>query len=364
MSCRHAEPCFALCAKRRARVLGFRAYLSRARHIGIFRWVAAAILAGCAKEQIELAPLNDTSLAERPASALAQGCGKIDFLFVVDNSMSMQEEQDNLARSFPGLLDVVDGTLRPRDYQLLITDTDASRGQSGLAGVIGQDYSCQPAPACCRAGCDSFVIPFINVPLVDTCNGLSCKDVTSASPEPECEGELGAGKRYAATGAACGIDGERRYMVTGQAGLAETFACAARVGTFGAGDEQPMAAMMRAVSPALNGAGGCNAGFVRPDAVLVVTFITDEDDDASPGDPELWRRALLDAKDQNEGAVVLLGLMGSAECGQPAPRLESMLQSLRFGFSGSVCAADYTPFFSAALEVIDAACADFVPVIR
>ncbi len=339
-------------------------------------------LAGCATESVELlppggapvvdgteepplgdpgAPAMDITLPEDPSSQA--GCQKVDFLFVVDNSRSMQTEQENLVRSFPGFMQVVEGTVRARDYQVMVTDTDASRGQRGLAAVIGQDFSCQPAPACCQSGCDGFTIPVLGVPSVDSCNGVPC-DQVSLDADLACEGVLGAGKRYTPDGTSCGVDGERRYMVSGQPELADTFACAGQVGTFGDGDEQPMAAMMQAVSLPLNGAGGCNAGFLRAEAVLVVTFITDGEDSDSPGDPQLWRQALIDAKGGDEDAVVLLGLMGGDGCGVPAPRLDAFVRSLPFGSSGSVCAEDYAPFFSAAVSVIDNACDVFVPVIR
>src|SRR5690242_21671906 len=35
------------------------------------------------------------------------GCAKADFLFVIDNSGSMADEQDNLIASFPGFIDTI-----------------------------------------------------------------------------------------------------------------------------------------------------------------------------------------------------------------------------------------------------------------
>lgn len=77
--------------------------------------------------------------------------------------------------------------------------------------------------------------------------------------------------------------------------LAGAFECAALVGAGGDGNERPMDAMIQAVGP-LNQAGECNAGFIRDDAILVVTFITDESEDESGGTPASWKQALLDAK--------------------------------------------------------------------
>ena len=39
------------------------------------------------------------------------GCGKVDFLFVIDNSGSMGDNQDNLIASFPGFINTIAQTL-------------------------------------------------------------------------------------------------------------------------------------------------------------------------------------------------------------------------------------------------------------
>jgi len=298
------------------------------------------------------------------------GCPSVDFLFVVDNSRSMQEEQDNLARSFPGFIDVVQNELRTRDHHVMVVDTDASGGAAGLrdiSGLLGGAISCRPAPACCRLACGLGNIPFVNV---DSCNDLTCEQVRTA-PEPDsCEGALGAGKRLDPDGGDCGVLGSERYLSESQPGLPEAFSCVARVGTFGDGDEQPMGALLEATGPQQSGSDGCNTGFLRDDAVLVVTIISDEDDESSLGDPAAWRAALLRAKGDNPAAIVVLGLIGDdaagalpgGPCGdeaQPAPRLQEFVHSFRFGSLGSVCAEDYAPFFERAVSVIDDACEEF-----
>src|SRR6185295_332552 len=213
-----------------------------------------------------------------------------------DNSGSMREEQENLARSFPGFIEVVEGSLRAQDYHIMVIDTDASGGEAGLRdlGLNDGDLRCVPAPACCRASCALRTIPFVES-VIDSCYGEPCADVLR-EPRNDCEGVLGAGKRLSPDGRSCALLEPNRYMIHGQPELSSTFSCVAQVGTFGDGDEQPMAALTAALSPSLNGRDGCNAGFLRDDAVLVVTLITDEEDRNSPGDAEAWRRTLLDAK--------------------------------------------------------------------
>jgi hypothetical protein len=59
--------------------------------------------------------------------------------------------------------------------------------------------------------------------------------------------------------------------------------CMLALGDFGCPFEQPLEAMRQA----LNGSVAANAGFLRPDALLVVVFVTDEDD-CSSSDPALF----------------------------------------------------------------------------
>lgn len=132
-----------------------------------------------------------------------------------------------------------------------------------------------------------------------------------------------------------------------------------------------MEAMAQAVGSNV-GNGGCNQGFLRDDAILVVTYITDEEDDVeSMGDPADWKAALVAAKGGNEQAVVVLGLVGDSDvpgggCGpfglaEASPRLRAFAESFDFGTWGSICSPDYAPFFLDAVGVIDSACEIFDP---
>ena len=291
------------------------------------------------------------------------GCHKVDFLFVIDNSGSMSDEQDNLINSFSGFIDTIRETVQAQDYQIMVVDTDASGGGSSSIMCTNGECSCTPVPACCEQICNGFG---------DTCNGLPCNML----PGGECDGTLGAGKIFRNDGEQCLPDPGPRYMTQNEADLAGTFACVGEVGTFGDGNEQPMAAMLEAVGPELGAMGACNEGFVRDDAILVVTFITDEEDIMkSPGDPPDWKMELVAAKGGNADAVVVLGLFGDTDqpgaiCqpfvdevgAEPGVRLREFTESFgNRGVVGSVCANDYAPFFEQAVSVIDLACDEFVP---
>ena len=116
--------------------------------------------------------------------------------------------------------------------------------------------------------------------------------------------------------------------------------------------------------------GGCHEGFLRSDAILVVTFITDEEEDGSMGDPASWRNALVAAKGGNEEPIVVLGLLGDA--GLPgtactdggaddAPRLREFAESFTHGSWASVCEPSYNAFFDEAVAAIDSSCSEFEP---
>jgi hypothetical protein len=256
----------------------------------------------------------------------------VDLLFVVDNSLSMLEEQQALIASFPRFVQVVEARLSSSDFHVMVIDTDAENAIDLLALVL------MPAREPCAA-------------------------------------TLGAGRRSDSRGRDCGLSGAQRYMDRSQQSLSAAFSCVAEVGTLGNPGETPVSALLAAIAPAQNAAGGCNEGFLRDDAILVVTFIGDEDDTSSPDGPIQWYDAIVRAKGGDADSIVMLALSGGdaaqpefADCdaddAQPAPRLRELVESFSFGSTGSVCAPDYSPFFEQAVEAVDLACTTFVPTIR
>ena len=251
------------------------------------------------------------------------GCAQLDLLFVIDNSLSMAFAQDNLRASFPGLLDVLAGTLPATDVQVMVVDTD------------GRD---------------------------------------DASSEDACD-VLGAGRRTnGQNGEDCGLPPGRRFA-RASADLEPAVACMSSVGTSGEAREQQADALVAAIAPEQNDVGGCNAGFSRPGAVLVVTVITNTDDDISVGNPDDWYDAIVQHKGGNEEAVVFVGFLpgdafspssSGVLCNviagfNPAPRLEALASRFTHRQLASVCEADYGPTFASAVSSIAQACETFVP---
>jgi hypothetical protein len=186
----------------------------------------------------------------------------VDLLLVVDNSRSMQEEQQGLARQLPRLArslvqgSVADGAGFPpiRDLHAAVLSTDLGAGN--VADVYrcergsGDDGRFRTRPGVQAEGCPRSYPPY-----------LSYRQ---------------------------GDDVER---------FARRFSCLARQGTEGCNFEQPLEAALKALTPAnsptrfaqqTGGHGtGPHAGFARPDSLLVVVVLTDEDD-CSVADPALF----------------------------------------------------------------------------
>jgi len=287
-----------------------------------------------------------------------EGCRKVDFLFVIDNSGSMSDEQQNLINSFPTFINTIQAELKEaQDYHIMVIDTDAY--------VFG--------------GCE-FICPLF----FDTCP-MALGEYQCGVTQPEmCEDVLGAGvihpKGQQSSGKACNFTSGARYMDVSEPDLTASFACAAQVGTGSTDDpEKPMQAMVAAVAPK-GPSADCNLGFLRSDAILVVTFITDEDDDAGDGSlgiPEGWKASLVAAKKNDPTALVVLGLFGdgdqlnsicppfnedNASGAEPSPRLRQFVDSFgERGVAGSVCSDSYEEFFKQAVAIIDTTCDGFIP---
>ncbi len=299
----------------------------------------------------------------------AEPCTKLDLLYIVDNSESMMEEQESLVRSFPAFIDRVQNLLPGTDVHIMVVDTDASSlpTYSSLSDLVNGNVSCDPNPSCCAEVCVLASIPFVDA-FFSSCNGTNCADLSQLDWDDDaCDEALGAGRRLSVDGEVCDVDNPGRYILGDQPDLAGKFSCVARAGTRGSVNGQPMGALLSALSATHNAPSGCNTGFLREDAVLAITIVTDEEDSRSPGDPEQWRQALLAAKGSNENAVVVLGLIGEdngCPSAQPAPRLQQFVDSFRLGGRGSVCAADYGPFFEAATTAIATSCRESQNVAR
>ena len=265
------------------------------------------------------------------------GCeGKIDFLFVISRYSGMAYFQAQLLDAFPKFIDTIEAKFADFDYHIMVVDGDP------LWGSI-------PCGEMCPVQC---------VP------GYPCNYTPTT-----CDTKIGAGVVFPAGGDAankpCNIDGGHRYMSKGQTDLKSTFACAAQVGS--SGGPWMGEALTAAVNPSINGPGGCNAGFLRDDALLMVTLISNTFDVpmkpfGSAGTPEEWAGAVLAAKHDDPEAVVMFSIVdpGQPEC-DPVDRTCQMVKMFPHRLLTDVWADDYGPAFEQATELVADACAGFVP---
>lgn len=158
----------------------------------------------------------------------------LDVLFVIDDSGSMADDQAALvaaarAHLFPQLAAQAGGL---PDLHLGVISTDLGNG--GGPSV----------PGCVGAGDDGALL------IGPACTGI--------------------GDRYLSDAPAADGSRVRNYPGT----LDDAFGCVAALGAIGCGFEQPLAALRRALDPAHL----ANQGFLRPEALLLVVLVSDEDD--------------------------------------------------------------------------------------
>ena len=190
----------------------------------------------------------------------------VDMLFLVDNSNSMTEEQANLTAALPNMV-----------RGLATGDVDNDGVQDGNPvvdlhlGVITADM-----------GTGGFTVP--------TCANSSFGDdgilrTTGRTDIPGCMATYPSFLDYTPGG---GLAPDQ---------VAADFACVATAGTGGCGFEQPLEAVLKAVTPSTSttrffmGSQGNadveNLGFLRAGSIFVPILLTDEND-CSAADPELY----------------------------------------------------------------------------
>ncbi len=112
--------------------------------------------------------------------------------------------------------------------------------------------------------------------------------------------------------------------------------------------------------------GGCNAGFLRDDALLMLTMIGPEDDPpgGSQGKWQAWRQAVVDAKHGDLNAIVALGIISGPDCKpdiDPDYRLCNLIPSFPNSLLEHLTLEDYGAAFDKAAVLALDACSLFVP---
>ena len=282
------------------------------------------------------------------------GCkGKVDLLFLIARTGTMITEQAQLLASFPGFVDTIEEKLEGFDVHIMAANPDGT--WPGLVCETGGgclEYSPNCGPEA---------------------EGYQCG--TYAQLFTPCDVELGAGLIFNAGAYAanrqCDLYGSNRYIVSGEPNLDDALECIAKVGMSG-GSGPIGEALVAALSYNLNKEDGCNAGFLREDALLVVTIISDIADQDSFTWPYQWYDKILAAK-KDPSAVVMLGVvpqpLGEGQEEKPGctydelgtDKIRDLIDMFPYRAYGDTCAPSYAPFFDEAAVMIGEACGSFIP---
>ncbi len=260
-------------------------------------------------------------------------CKKMDIVFVVDDSFSMQEEQSNLATNFPKFLEVLNKfttkTGEPIDYRIAVTTT----------------------------GID------VNV-----------TEVISGKSQPVEVQKGDNGKFKTTTGMT------RPWLERNDANLSSTFSTISKVGLAGPSWEMPLEGSRRALGDRLQ---DTNKGFVRDDALLGLVYLTDEDDCSltkasitqpegttcgALSEPTSTYTAFFDQLKGVRGRWASAVIAGETKCKSTfgsaieAKRLKSFVGEVGASATfSSICDGDLAKGLEKALATFDAACKAFPP---
>ncbi|HVK74820.1 MAG TPA: hypothetical protein VM734_15935 [Kofleriaceae bacterium] len=269
---------------------------------------------------------------------VTEQCKKMDLVFVIDDSGSMELEQRNLGDNFPTFANLLNSytisTGEMLDYRAAITTT-------GVTASYTQTINAPPLPP-------------VSVPGSQT----------------------GRNGRFVQ---ACNM--QRAWLERTDPNMAQTFACAANVGINGPGLEMQLRAAELAIQPTTN------PGFLRDDALLGIVILTDEDDcsfrtssgivinglegcTTAPGIPAASE--FVTAIDQIKGergrwaAAVIAGQTScTSDFGDAVEgvRLKQFAQAAGSNVVfGDICQGSLTGALQQALDTFQAACENFPPI--
>jgi len=211
----------------------------------IFLFVVLASLQACACDTVPAGAITDCQATQVLPDAV-----ETDILFVVDDSLSMAEEQTNLRDNLAVFVQALASSPVQNHFRLGVTSTSVAA--FGATTTTGHAYGSGPSRG----------VPYPAGALV------AIRQVAGV-------GQSGQLLYDAVTAATTGGWTGRRILDQGSPTLVADFKANVLLGTDGSGKEQPFRAARLALSDRLADA---NAGFLRPGARLAVIFLTDEDD--------------------------------------------------------------------------------------
>jgi hypothetical protein len=319
--------------------------------------LTALLLAACAD-----APSSAVTSCEAEVSV---GAAATDVLFVVDDSGSMREEQENLRQNLRAFVELLADAPIRNDFRIGVTTTSVSNGD-GSTTYPNQPSTTRPDEQEPNAG-----LPF-------PAGAVIAVAQTAAGEPVDVWGRLVYDPAlYPSTNGYGGA----RFLDAGAATLVPDFEANVLVGVAGSGRERPFAALRRALDARV--ADGTNAGFLRPGARLAIVIVTDEDDCTDPagrlaagdechssaskallepvGDVVAFLRGPLAGEARDPIVAVIAGFDGATlaptGCGSSyddPTRLDALLAALgpERSYKGSICDPDFGPGLQAIADLL------------
>ncbi|MCA9659566.1 MAG: hypothetical protein KC486_14560 [Myxococcales bacterium] len=269
---------------------------------------------------------------------------KLDVVFAVARMYFFHDEvYPPIADALPAMIAALDEAFAAYDLHVLVVDGSDRWGSK----------SCSIDQCSLTDGCLPISEP--NYP---------CDVVHEFEELPECESAGGAGVIFPAgklaTNAPCDFVGDRRFFTREEPDFAATFLCAATTGTTGSFDGIGWD-IAQAVSDKLNLPGGCNEGFLREDAHLLIVSFT-AGGGGGPYNPLSWSGVVLDAKGGEQGAVSVISYVNEVYvpgyCAEPH-RGSAMYEFAKYFDNHhliGVCAEDLVEPFVDAVDEVAAYC--------
>jgi hypothetical protein len=238
--------------------------------------VVLSFVVGCGAGHLaspDAAPSPSPDAAPAPDAALPRAPGRVDILFMIDNSSETTEMQQQLEMQLPlfvSALESLPGGLP--DLHIAVVSSD-----------MGAPGDSTPQLGCTAAGDQGI---FRGWP--DT----GCGTTPGLAPGDTFISSAGSVANY-----------------TGK--LADVLSCMVQLGSAGCGFEHQLAAVVRALGADGQGPPPANVGFLRADAELAIFVLTNEDDCSAPPDTTLYS---LNGGQQSVSNP--LGPIGNYRCNQ------------------------------------------------
>jgi hypothetical protein len=219
------------------------------RMLRLFGWLAVGLIwmvsSACLNPPVQTPPTN--VVQDTPVRVPQNVLNQVDVLFMIDNSPSMDAMQTELKNHFADFFQVFQDLATQgtnADLHIGVVTSDFGAGDTmggGCAASPGGDGGRLQA------------------------KGIAASNCTAPTGSPYIQYRFNPNGAAATSNLPAGQD------------LVGTFTCMASVGAGGCGFEHQLESVLAALKNTTD-----NAGFLRPDALLAIVFVTNEDDGSAP----------------------------------------------------------------------------------